>query len=221
MPVRTRQKKYLHESVNDDFVNIINEQTNLYERENEINMQYGAPTYSLSAESSNPIICEPPPPPPISNLQNENTKPQNINDDNDDLKSNISTTGTSPENITTPSSPTNDNSNQITKYSICKNVSWVFKFAITSKLGTIGWSTFKFFGLLMLISSFHWFLVSIYMKWCYDSSIAGIFSNVLMVSSPLCNSINNIQQVLSNHFISFWLNGIIFCGSFIKGLLVL
>ena len=24
MPVRTRQKKYLHESVNDDFVNIIN-----------------------------------------------------------------------------------------------------------------------------------------------------------------------------------------------------
>ena len=31
-------------------------------------MQYGAPTYSLSAESSNPIICEPPPP-PISNIQ--------------------------------------------------------------------------------------------------------------------------------------------------------
>lgn len=208
MPVRTRQERvHTMECDNDDFINVINTQADLYNREFEINQQYGAPLHSMTAESGAAYIHDPPPPisPDYNTVPHSPATPP------------ITPPITPP--VTTPVTPPPDRS--LERQSYWNIISQYNTYIFNTKCGIVCWYTFKFFSILMVVSFIHWILVSIYMKWCYEPTLLGIFANVFMVSSPLCTGINNLQQAMSNNFISFWLNGIVMTSSFVKTILVM
>uniref|UniRef100_A0A6C0BXY1 Uncharacterized protein n=1 Tax=viral metagenome TaxID=1070528 RepID=A0A6C0BXY1_9ZZZZ len=213
MPVRTRQ---VHLMDNDEFVNIINDQANLYGRENEINQQYGAPMYSMTAESTPAYIHEPPPPSSATSVSADTSPP--ATPPATPLTTPPATPLTTP--LTTPVATPNIEMS-VTKKNWWEIISRFNTNLFNTAVGLIAWYIFKFGAILMFVSFLHWILVSIYVKWCYEPSLGGVFGTIFMVSSPLCGGINNLQQAMSNHFISFWLNGILVSTSFVKGILVM
>tara|TARA_Y100000741_G_scaffold72640_1_gene52959 strand:+ start:1098 stop:1775 length:678 start_codon:yes stop_codon:yes gene_type:complete len=225
MPVRTR-KEALHLMENDDFVNIVNEQSKLYKHENEINEIYGAPLYSMSADSSNTpaFIHDPPTPKSASshsncNIPHEESSPESICESDESIHS--SQTSETHESISESHQSSGSRQIYTIKQTMCDNVFYYYNYIANSKLTYIIMYPCKFLIFLLGLSLLHWILVSIYVKWCYEPSIRGIFANLFMVSSPLCGGINNIQQVISNHFITFWLNGVLLSTSFFKRLVVI
>ena len=220
----------------EDFVNILNDQADLYSRASEIDGWGGAPMHSMTA-TSQPFIVEPPAPfvpvaVPVPAIVNSPVLapvpaahvpapvPTPVPAAHvpaahvpAPVLAPIATAAPVPAIVTSPTPST---------YNYIINVTpQYFDMFYNTKFGFVSWYIFKFSAILMAVSFGHWVLVSIYMKWCYEPSIVGIFANIFMVSSPLCAGINNLQQSMSNNFISFWMNGIVMSSSFVKGLIVM
>jgi len=222
MPVRTRRMNNIMETEHDDFIDIMNEQVNIYKQENFLNKQYGVPTHSMSAESNVAFLHDPPtpvsntpspPPTPLPNIPYPPPTP--LSNTPSPPPSSQHSEAPYNEECESQHSETSHNSKSTDK-TTCWSVFPIISFKIPSFFKNI----FKFFSILMAVSFFHWLLVSIYMKWCYEPTALGIFSNLFMVSSPLCASINNLQQAMSTNFIICWLNGIVFCSTFVKKLVI-
>jgi hypothetical protein len=197
---------------NDEFVNIINDQANLYGRENEINQQYGAPMYSMTGESTPAYIHEPPSPSSATSVSADTSPPATP------PATPLTTPPATP--LTTPPATPNIEMS-VTKKNWWEIFSRYNTNLFNTAVGLIAWYIFKFGAILMFVSFLHWSLVSIYVKWCYEPSLGGVFGNIFMVSSSLCWAINYAQQAVSDHFIFFWLNGILVSTSFVKGILVM
>jgi len=61
-----------------------------------------------------------------------------------------------------------------------------------------------FASTIFTISSIQWIAMKFIVNFCYDDSLWGLFTNMFTLGSPICLFVNNIQIMLTNHYIIVW-----------------
>ena len=64
---------------------------------------------------------------------------------------------------------------------------------------------------LLTISSVHWFSIWFLYNYCQSSGLFGLLQHSIMLGSPACNFINNVQLSLSNYYITIWTSAAASC----------
>ena len=75
------------------------------------------------------------------------------------------------------------------------------------------WSYLKLLGKFAMfvccLSIIHWTIITLYISWCYKPGIWGSFVNIFTVGTPICQALNRIQTLISEHFVGLFISSVV------------